>query len=307
MSGDEGIDDLAGEPGVPEVLTALAELAAETPPPAVRSAVVASITRRPRPEAVALPAPTVYERRRDEFAALLDELRPADWTATARPYQWTVHGLVAHVAVIEEYTARQFGLDREPPDAGDDPATGDHLAMGTADIEAMLSQGPEVAVTRWKVAAERVAAHVGSGRFDPEAPTPLHGWPFSANATLIARSFELWTHTDDIRRATQRPLTTPRAGELKTMSATSVGALPLLLPLETAAPPTPTRLVLTGPGGGTYDLWGPDHHRNLLVIDVVDYCRVVARRAEPQLVTTASEGDGELLAALLRAAQAIAM
>lgn len=307
MSGEEHIDDLAGEPGVPEVLTALAELTATTPPPAIRSAVLASISGRPRAEAAALPAPEVYQRRRDEFAALLDELGPADWTATARPYQWTVHGLVAHVTVIEEYTARQFGLDQEPPDAGDDPATADHLAMGAADIEALLAQSPDIAVARWKAAAERVAAHVGSGQYDPEAPAPLHRWPFSANAALIARSFELWTHTDDIRRAAQRPLTTPDPGELKAMSATSVGALPLLLPLETGTPPTPTRVVLTGTGGGTYDLWGPDPHRNLLVLDVVDYCRVVARRAEPRMVTTASEGDGELLAALLRACQAIAM
>ena len=36
----------------------------------------------------------------------------------------------------------------------------------------------------------------------------------------------------------------------------------------------PARIVLTGPGGGTFDLDGPGSERTVtLVADVVDYCR----------------------------------
>lgn len=47
--------------------------------------------------------------------------------------------------------------------------------------------------------------------------------------------------------------------------------------------------------------------RNLLVADVVDYCRLVAKRVEPDALDGTRAGDQALLTALLRAAQAIAV
>lgn len=46
----------------------------------------------------------------------------------------------------------------------------------------------------------------------------------------------------------------PSAGELRTMSTTSVRGLPALLALGGEATLTPTRVVLTGDGGSTFDL-----------------------------------------------------
>ena len=304
----ERIDDLAPETGGVEPLAALAELTAATPPPALRSGVLAAVAARPRPGLEGLAPGELYRRRVAALASLLDELDGSDWAALADPYPWTVHRLLAHLTVIEEYTARQLGLADDPPLPAADPATTDHLAMGGEEIESLLAGPPVEAVNRWRTAAGRIADHVRSHRFDPAAPTALNGWVFEAGTALVARSFELWTHTDDIRRATGRPLSTPEAAELKTMSEASVTALPLLLTLAGGEPSvTTTRVVLTGAGGGTYDLAGSEPHRNLLVLDVVDYCRVVARRAEPRLVVRTREGDGELLDALLRASQAVAM
>lgn len=311
--GDQRIDDLEGEPGLPEVLAALAETVAEAPPPAIRQRLLSEIGRRPRAGAEPAPAPDLYRSRVTVLHQLLGGLAGDDWSAPVTPYGWTTHRLMAHVALIEEYTARQLGLTGETPVPPGDPATGDHLALGAGEADELADGAPEATVGRWWAAASSIAAHVSSAAFDPTAPVPLHQWPFDAATALVARSFELWTHGDDIRRATGRPLEEVPAPELRTMSSTSVDGLPLLLALQ--PPPagqapvvlTPTRVVLTGPGGGTFDLGGPGPQANLLVADVVDYCRVVSRRLAPEDLAATREGDGRLLSSLLVAAQAIAM
>jgi hypothetical protein len=65
--------------------------------------------------------------------------------------------------------------------------------------------------------------------------------------------------------------------------------------------------VLTGPGGGTFDLGGAGPATNLLVADVVGYCRTVARRIDPEALAATREGDVELVDDLLRAAQSISV
>jgi hypothetical protein len=65
--------------------------------------------------------------------------------------------------------------------------------------------------------------------------------------------------------------------------------------------------VLTGPGGGTWDQalgWGetaglPDA---TLVLDVVDYCRLAARRVGPDEVAVTVEGDEALARRILAGA-----
>ncbi len=311
---DERIDDLAGEPGGAEVLAALAETVAVTPPPALRHRLVAEVARRPRVGVEPASAPDLYRSRVAVLHRLLGELADDDWSAVVAPYGWTVHRLVAHLVMIEEYTARQLGLTGEAPLPPGEASTGDHLGLGAGQADELVASPPASSVERWWAAATRIAAHVGSAGFDPSAPVPLHQWPFDAATALVARSFELWTHGDDVRRATGRPLEEVPAGELRTMSSTSVQGLPLLLALQPpppdARPPvvlTPTRVVLTGPGGGTFELGGPGPQANLLVADVVDYCRVVSRRLDPETLAATREGDERLLSSLLVASQAIAM
>ena len=314
---DDRIDDLADDPGqagVAEVLAALAESAAVAPPPSVRDRLVAEIALRPRAGVEPAPAPDLYRSRVAVLHQLLGELEGADWAAEVAPYGWTAHRLVAHLAVVEEYTARQLGLTDQTPLPPGEPSSADHLALEADEADRLASGPTAVTVARWWAAASLIADHVGSAAFDPTAPVPLHQWPFDATTALVARSFELWTHGDDIRRAIGRPLEQVPAGELRTMSSTSVEGLPLLLALQPPPPEaeapvvlTPTRVVLTGPGGGTFELGGPAPQANLLVADVVDYCRVVSRRLAPEALASTRAGDQRLLASLLVASQAIAM
>jgi uncharacterized protein (TIGR03083 family) len=308
---DGFIDDLTDQLGLGEVMAALAETVASTPPPEVRSGLLATLAERPRQPVTPAPVPDLYARRVTAMSALLDDLTESDWTMPADPYEWTVHGLVAHLTVIEEYTLRQLGLtDLSPLPAGASGAT-QHLDYGSEAIAEMIAEDPGVTVRRWRTAADRIVEHVHSATFDLAAPTPLHAWPFDASIALVARAFEIWTHADDIRRATARPLDVPSPAELRTMSSTSVGGLPVLLTVTGGPPMQPTRVVLTGSGGGTFDLGrtGDGHAavQHLLVADIVDYCRLVARRVDPADLAGHRDGDEQLLGALLRAASAIAV
>jgi hypothetical protein len=96
------------------------------------------------------------------------------------------------------------------------------------------------------------------------------------------------------------------------MSSFSVGSLPAFLPLAAPGlPVAPARVVLTGPGGGTFDLAGAGAAgpppAATLVVDVVDYCRLATRRVEIDEVDIVVEGDEALGRGLLAAARVLAV
>ncbi len=255
-----------------------------------------------RPNLIRHRLPTSSRIKSPRSLNCCDELDGHDWSRPVGPYDWTVHGLVAHVLVIEHYTAGRLGIG---PDGFSDEH---HLAIGAERISDELERDPTATASDW---LERATATVAALHDDSrELPTDvdLHGWPFSLDGALIARAFEIWTHADDIRRATGRPLWSPIAGDLRTMSGFSVRALPLTLDL--IAPDqtlTPTRIVLTGPGGGTFDIGRHPGSVTTIVTDVIDYCRLVARRVAPDDLDCTIDGDPELARALLTSASAFAV
>ena len=70
----------------------------------------------------------------------------------------------------------------------------------------------------------------------------------------MVRAFELWTHEEDIRRATGRPVADPDAATLSRMTGLATALLPAGVARAGRDRPGPVRLVLTGPGGGTWDV-----------------------------------------------------
>lgn len=279
----------------------LAAAAAIEPPPQVRADLLGAARARPRPAGVATDPIALFATQVDALGRLLRELDATAWQRPATPYRWSVHGLVAHLLVIERYMAGQLGLtDRRPGGA--------HLALGAAEIEVELARAPEQTAAAWATAAETTIEWLGAGSRAPDEPVELHGWPFNTSTLLVARAFEVWTHADDIRRATGRPVVAPDAADLRAMSRFSVTSLPLVLPL--AAPGARfegARVVLTGDGGGTYDLGAHDRREALLVVDVVDYCRHAARRIDRQELAVTVEGDAVVAHRLLDATQVFAV
>jgi uncharacterized protein (TIGR03083 family) len=247
------------------------------------------------------PAADVFARQVESLRRLLDQLGEHDWDAHAAPTQWSVHALVAHLLVIEHYTAHVLGADPLPAQLH--VGTCDHSTMGADVIEAELVRRPGDTADDWFALARRNAAFGATVVPADDAPAPLHDWPFTRSSALVARAFEIWTHADDIRRATGRPMATPVHGDLRTMSSFLVGSLPLLV----GKAMRPVRIVLSGQGGASFELGGPGRPAAELQIDVVDYCRMAARRVAPSALVARRQGDVALLDALLVAATAFAV
>ncbi len=285
-----------------ETVAALDLLLASAPPPHIRANVLRTASERRPPQTEPSPVTALYSTQVAELAELLDELDEQHWRRQIGPYDWTVHGLIAHLLVIEHYTAGRLGIG--PDDSSDEH----HLAIGADRIANELGRAPKATASEWLERAQATVAVLDDDTYELPTDVDLHGWPLSLDGALTARAFEIWTHADDIRRATARPVRSPIAGDLRTMSGFSVRTLPLTLELVAPGQPlTPTHIVLTGPGGGTFDIGRHPGSVTTIVTDVVDYCRLVARRVVLDDLDCTIDGDRELARALLTGASAFAV
>ncbi len=290
------LSELARRLDAERVLGALADVHAMAPPDRLRADLLRRAASAPRRPVDAAAPVALYRARAEALHDLLDDLGAEDWTRPTAPYRWTVHGLIAHLLVIERYTATVLGVTVEGGEetlAEADGGTG-HLDVGADVIARELAADPRATAQRWWATVAAILDHVERDDYDADHPAPLHGWPFSADAALVARSFEIWTHADDVRRATGRPLDVLPPGDLRTMSSLSVGSLPLVVPIVSPTSELPpVRIVLTGDGGGVYDLGRSDPSDDglLVSLDVVEYCRLAARRRAPDEIEILVEGS----------------
>jgi len=313
---------LARHPDLAETARELREstagLAATAEAPAAGlTAVLAAATaaRAPGRDVRLTEGPTTrVEAYADQVNALsrLLERVPADaWDNDVAAYPWSVRDLVAHLIAVEAYTA-SF-LDFEPFEVTAEMEL-DHLAMTEGTIEHWRSLPVAEVVAEWRRLAERSVERLRSLDDEAlEAPMPLHGLPFGISAGVVARAFEIWTHADDIRAAIGEPLDEPPPAVLHCMASASVGSLSLaVLGLDEPPAPANAHVVLTGRGGGTWDLVLPgatagDEPDVTLIADVVDYCRVVSGRIDAEDLEMVTEGDAALAITLLEASQFVAV
>ncbi|HYF45070.1 MAG TPA: maleylpyruvate isomerase family mycothiol-dependent enzyme [Acidimicrobiales bacterium] len=296
---------------------ALLGRATDTPADGLAAVVAAATSARPPGRDARLtegPA-TRVEAYADQVAALsrlLDRVPDDAWDNPVDAYPWSVRDLVAHLIAIEQYSASFLGFEAFEVTA---ELELDHLAMTAATIERCRSLPVDEVVAEWRRLAERSVERLRS--FDDEAldaPMPLHGLPFGRTAAAVARAFELWTHADDVRKAIGEPVDEPPPAVLHCMASASVGSLALaVLGLEDPPGPATAHVVLTGRGGGTWDLVLPGAEASdaepdvTLIADVVDYCRVVSRRLDIDDLDMTTEGDAALARTLLQASQFVAV
>jgi uncharacterized protein (TIGR03083 family) len=285
------------------------------PPPAdlAERTFATAFARRPpgTPATAADPDPAaVYRAQLDDLSTLVDSLAPGDWTA-ATITGWTVHELMAHLLAIEGYTARLLGVDDSF--AIPEGTETDHLGMTEPTVEAWSSGDPAATVDAWR---RLVAANVAHLQALPaerlEDRVSFHGLDLSIRSFLGVRTFEVWTHTDDVRRAVGRPLDHPDPVRLRFMSRLAVNALPLGLAMSGIDDTGRTvRILLTGAGGGEWlqaltigaEAGSPDA---TLVADVVDFCRLAAQRLAPDDLPHTAEGDQQVVRDVLVGAQVFA-
>ncbi len=301
-------DDETRDP-VTELRFALAEGDAAEADDALRERVVAAATAARAPGTSSDPpehiaGAEVFRRTVAKLDALLGDLAAGDWSRLALR-ELDVQGLVGHLIGVEELF---IGAVR-----GDDVASGgdEHVAATQAAADRQSQQSPAATHREWFDRVTESLARVGD--LDPSTPVSFYGVTLPLDALLVVRAFEMWTHEEDVRRATNRMLEGLDPERLSRM----VGLVTTLLPAGIARvgrnrSGRTARLVLTGRGGGTWDvnLDGAGEHRRAdirIVVDATEFCRVVGNRQDQRGAEAIIHGDPALAADVFVGAAALAL
>jgi uncharacterized protein (TIGR03083 family) len=276
-------------------------------PPGLRDRVLAAAraaraTGRALPDLPPVSGEEAFARAVAAFSSLLSAL-PADAWRTPVLRDLDVQGLVGHLTGVEDDVQR--ALTGDP-----DVACADHVASTQATAESLAGRLPDDTRRAWLAAAERTLARVGEAELD--AVVAVHGMRLPLRTLLVVRSFELWTHEDDIRRVVGLPDSVPDAAVLRLMTDLAAGLLPHGVARVTGAPPSAdVHLVLTGAGGGTWDVAlgerGSAAQEVVIVADAVRFCRLVAARLEVDDLGGHVRGEPALVATVLAGAAALAL
>ena len=289
-------------------------------PPELRERVLAASLRarqagRPVPDAPQIEPIEAYRRTASAFYAALDFLAADDWrTPVLRGLD--IQGLVGHLTGVEHDVHRALAGDPEVADAN-------HVESTQAEAVRQAARPPAETRTEWRRAVDRTLDLVRPVDAQ-QTLVALHGMRLPVSALLVVRAFELWTHENDIRQAVGRPASVPDASTLRLMTELAAQ----LLPQATASLPEPVdvRLVLTSPGGGTWDVTAgrrfpaaaatrpaaepttpPAAASVAIVTDAVGFCRLVANRVTPADLDVSVAGDPARAAAVLAAATTLAL
>ena len=287
-------------------------------PTALRQRVLTASLRaraagRPVPDAPEITAAEAYRRAASAFYAVLCRLSDDDWhTSALRGLD--IQGLVGHLIGVEDDVQRGLAGDPEVADAS-------HVGSTAAAATAQGGRPPARTRADWRRAADRTLDLVRPA--DAGTEVAVHGMRLSLGALLVVRAFELWTHENDIRRAAGWAASVPDASTLRLMTELAARLLPYAAARAGLAEPVDVRLVLTGPGGGTWDLpvrgaaTAPVRGAAtaparvpaavLIVTDAAGFCRLVANRVTAADLDLYVTGDPGHVTAVLAAASTLAL
>jgi uncharacterized protein (TIGR03083 family) len=276
-------------------------------PDGLRDRVLAATLRaraagRPEPAAPEVSPAQAFGRAADAFYGMLGVLRPADWRRPALR-ELDIQGLVGHLTGVEEDVHR--GLAGDP-----DVAQASHIGSTQAAADRQAGHSPAQTRAEWRRAVDRTIDLVSAGG-DPGAEVAVHGMRLPLSMLLVVRAFELWIHDNDIRQAAGLPTSVPDPSTLSLMTQTAAQLLPYAAACGGLREPVSVHLVLTGPGGGTWDIpigqSSPAPAPVAIVTDAVGFCRLVANRTTPDSLDLHITGDPDRAAMVLAAASALAL
>ncbi|MEV1169724.1 maleylpyruvate isomerase family mycothiol-dependent enzyme [Nonomuraea sp. NPDC049784] len=250
------------------------------PPPTLREAVLSMARRRRSPAVMGVASVAVpYAEQVALMDDLLAELSAPQWEAPIAKHG-TVRGLVEHLASNDATVASFMGVPGKsgmPVHRRWREQAGSLLERVSHSSEVLL--GVEVAL---------------AGARPARAPL---------RQALIQRTFETWTHADDIRAATDRSQAPPRPEHVHMIAEFGLALLPRAM--REPRRDVSATVVLTGPGGGTWTIpLSPtsDHVGVLLSADAVGFCQLLASRWPPGSFPYAAEGDPALARDMISAA-----
>jgi len=214
-----------------------------------------------------------------------------------------VQGLIGHLIGVEGHVQRAVAGDRTLAGA-------DHVASTQPSADGQSGLPAASTRTAWTSAVSRTIDLLAAA--DPDTRVALYGFRLPVADLCIARAFELWTHENDIRRALDLPASDPDASTLTLMTRLAAGLLPAAAAAYGLTDPVALRLVLTGPGGGTWQiaLGGPGSASDTavgIVTDAVAFCRLVSNRSAPTDLDTHPTGDPQIIETVLHAATTLAL
>jgi uncharacterized protein (TIGR03083 family) len=269
---------------------------------------------QPVPAVPAISAAEAFGRAADAFYGLLAALGEQDWGKPALR-GLDVQGLTGHLIGVEEDVQRSL--------AGD-PAVActDHVDSTQDAAVAQAGRSPVLTMRDWRRAADRTLELARAGDGDGRR-VAVHGIRLPLDDLLVVRAFELWVHENDIRRCAGLAPSVPDPPVLRLMSDLAVRMLPYAATRTGLREPVDVHLVLTGPGGGTWDVTvggepagqGPGQAEGsmgfkgsvTIVTDAVGFCRLAANRVTPAGLGPHITGDAGRAAGVLAAAPTLAL
>jgi len=161
----------------------------------------------------------------------------------------------------------------------------------------------------WRRAAERTIELARA--CDLDAEMAVHGLRIPLSLLLVVRAFELWVHDNDIRQAVGLPPSVPDPATLGLMTEVAARLLPHAAARTGVDEPMSLHLVLTGPGGGAWDIavgQGPPAPAAVAIVtDAVGFCRLAGNRIAPAGLDSHVTGDEDRATAVLAAVATLAL
>jgi uncharacterized protein (TIGR03084 family) len=208
--------------------------------------------------------------------AVLDGLRPEQWSLATPALGWSVGDHVSHLAYFDGTTLQSF---TDPEQFRLDAAA---LRAGGGDFSDRIADEcrglPGTDLLAWFQAA-RAALVDGYRTVDPGRRFPWYGPDMTPASSVTARLMETWAHGQDIVDALGVDLVA--TDRLRHVADLGIRAMPYSYAINDLPPPADTILVeLTAPDGTAWS-WGSADAVNRIVGDALDFCRVVTQRRHP--------------------------
>ena len=275
-------------------------------PPGLRERVMAA-SHRARPAGLAVPeispdSPAgAFGRAAASFFQTLNLLSDDDWHRHVLR-DLDVQGLVGHLIGVEHDVQRGISGDTEV-------ASANHVESTQPAALAQAGRAPTATAAEWREAVDTTLAVAAES--DLDASVAIYGVPLRLRDLLVARTFELWTHENDIRAVADLEPSVPEPSTLRPMTELATALLPFGAAVTDLHEPVSVHLVLTGPGGGTWDVTvgdpSPQSAEVGIVMDAVGFCRLFANRVGPSDLDALVTGDARLATSVLTAAAALAL
>lgn len=255
---------------------------------------------RPEPAPPEISPAEAFSRTADAFDVTLGLLSGGQWRVPALR-GLDVQGLVGHLIGVEEDVHRCLTGDPEV-------AVASHVGSTQPAADRQAGRSPAVTRAEWRRATDHTIDLVRTAELGAEVA--VHGMRVPLGLLLIFRTFELWVHENDIREAVALPPSAPEASTLSLMTSTAASLLPQAAIRAGLNDPVRVHLVLTGLGGGTWDIAigqnTPAPAAVTIVADAVGFCRLAGNRVTAAGLDPYVTGDQDRAAAVLAAAATFA-